>query len=187
MKDKHYIIVAIILLIVVFRRKVLAALPSGLTNSLPPEIMGTGGDSDRPSFLGMGTISSVRNNNPGNIRKSGTKWKGSIESAPNTDSRFVIFQDWIYGIRAMILNLRSYFTKHNINTIRGIVNRWAPPSENQTSSYVYAVSQWTGIDPDKVLTFNRETIGPIVLAMSRMEAGKPVMSLDQFNKAFDEI
>ena len=40
------------------------------------------------------------------------------------------------------LNIRLY-------TIRGIVSKWAPASENNTEAYIRNVSRLTGIDPDE--------------------------------------
>ena len=55
-----------------------------------------------------------------------------------------------YGWRAAFYLLtRTYYHKYRLYTIRGIVNKWAPPVENKTSTYIKNVSRLTGIDPDE--------------------------------------
>ncbi len=90
----------------------------------------------------------LRNNNPGNIRK-GIDWQGM--SATQTDSAFIQFDDPVMGIRAMNKILKTYYIKYGLNTVRGIINRWAPPNENNTDSYVNAVAARLGVGPDEVI------------------------------------
>lgn len=88
----------------------------------------------------------LRNNNPGNIRK-GIDWQGM--SAEQPDPAFVTFDDPVYGIRAMNRILRTYEKVHGLDTVRGIISRWAPPTENDTDSYVRSVADRLGVDPDE--------------------------------------
>ena len=79
----------------------------------------------------------IRNNNPGNIILGNDKWQGL---APvQTDSKFCTFTDPIWGIRALARLLINYQDKYGLNTVKGIINRWAPPKENDTGAYVRAV------------------------------------------------
>ena len=112
----------------------------------------------------------IRNRNPLNIRRSKDKWKGMARV--QTDPAFVQFQTMAYGYRAAFVLLRTYRQKYGYNTIRKIVKRWAPPSENNTDRYIENVSRWTGIDPDKLLAGqDANAMIAIVAAMSRMENG----------------
>lgn len=87
----------------------------------------------------------LRNNNPGNIRK-GASWDGL---APvQSDESFATFVSPEYGIRAMAKVLSNYQTLYGINTVRGIISRWAPASENDTASYIAAVAGKLGVSPD---------------------------------------
>ncbi|WP_367672819.1 structural protein, partial [Serratia symbiotica] len=88
----------------------------------------------------------IRNNNPGNIRW-GDDWKGLLPDKQRTDKSFCQFSTPEYGIRAMIIILRNYQKKHGINTISGIIHRWAPTSENDTQAYIDSVSQEVGVAP----------------------------------------
>ena len=87
----------------------------------------------------------VRNNNPGNIRH-GSAWNGLC--AAQTDPQFCQFTDAKYGIRALAIILLNYQRMHDLHTIRGVINRWAPPADdNDTSAYVGFVAGEMGMDP----------------------------------------
>lgn len=96
----------------------------------------------------------IRNNNWGNIIKTSKHWLGEVDGS---DSRFEQFETPEFGVSAMAENLRSYVTKHNKRTLADIIGRWAPPNENNTSSYIQNVSRMVAVDPhqdiaDKVLS-----------------------------------
>ena len=91
----------------------------------------------------MSTLSD-RNNNPLNIRTSGDDWKG----ASGSNAGFVKFNNPEYGVRAGALNLYASQEKHGNNSVRDIITRWAPPSENDTEAYVQRVSNDLGVSPD---------------------------------------
>jgi hypothetical protein len=93
-------------------------------------------------------IRGERNNNPGNIRISANTWFGKIPLAQNTDRVFEQFDTVQNGIRAIGKLLITYFTKYGANTVRAIITRYAPPTENVTSSYVNAVASALGVSPD---------------------------------------
>lgn len=74
----------------------------------------------------------LRNNNPLNIRySSGNKWIGQT----GKNKGFAVFSDMVYGWRAAIILLVKY-QRTGYDTIRKIVTRWAPPSENDTEAYI---------------------------------------------------
>ena len=79
----------------------------------------------------------IRNNNPGNIRRNHIKWKGLSET--QTDPSFAQFETPFYGLRAMMKVLVTYYTKHNLKSLKEIINRYAPHTENPTSYYVKCV------------------------------------------------
>lgn len=116
----------------------------------------------------------IRNNNPLNIVK-GNSWKG--ERANQTDNRFEEFESMAMGLRAGFVLLRNYIegTKTRptkFNTIRKIIGRWAPPSENYTQRYIDNVCKWSGLLPDEVVRFReRKKMVAIVQAMAKMECG----------------
>jgi hypothetical protein len=86
-----------------------------------------------------------QNNNPGNLRS----WAGAKAGAGG----FAKFDTPEAGFRAAADNLRSY-GKKGINTLRGIINRWAPSSENDTKAYLAAATKATGYGADQQLDLN---------------------------------
>jgi len=81
-----------------------------------------------------------RNNNPGNIER-GQKFEGEVlylYGIPE-EHRFAQFEHMEYGIRAIYRILKTYEEKYGIETISSIVNRWAPPVENDVDAYIKAV------------------------------------------------
>lgn len=134
-------------------------------------------------------IRGIRNNNPFNIVK-GIAWKGLSPS--QSDSRFCQFQSLSFGIRAGIIILRNYISGHNsarlpFNTIEKIINRFAPPSENQTTLYIRLVSEKTSIPSTQVIRPDDEdTICRIAQAICSVEVGV-IFPLDLFHSAYKLI
>lgn len=88
------------------------------------------------------TSRGIRNNNPGNIRK-GEPWKGL--KFKQTDSQFCQFINMGWGLRALIITLRTYVTKHKLTSINDIIHRWAPEEDgNNTKSYVTYCASYVG-------------------------------------------
>jgi hypothetical protein len=94
----------------------------------------------------IGGARGLRNNNPGNIERTATVWRG-MSADQSGDSRFIVFSSPEWGIRAMARVLRNYINRGQ-DTVREIINTWAPPSENDTGAYVRAVAASIGVDPD---------------------------------------
>lgn len=95
----------------------------------------------------------IRNHNPLNLRESPgdqTEWEG--ERAGDDDPAFEEFTSPEYGIRAGFKVLRNYQKIHGLVCVRDMIKRFAPPSENNTESYIKSVSEAMHIDPD--LTFD---------------------------------
>lgn len=129
----------------------------------------------------------IRNNNPGNIRW-GDDWQGLMPLASRTDKSFCQFIKPEYGIRAMIIILRNYQSKYGLKTITGIIQRWAPSSENDTQAYINSVAQATGTDADKPidLTDSRKLI-PLLQAIIKHENGSQPYEFDVFIRALDLV
>lgn len=111
----------------------------------------------------------IRNNNPGNIGK-GVGFQGEIEG---NDPRFATFDSPEAGIRALARNLMAYDTNHGLNTVEGIMNRWAPPTENDTGAYVRTVAAALGVDPGQQLDMrNPAVLEQLTAAIVRHENGQ---------------
>lgn len=109
----------------------------------------------------------VRNNNPLNI--SYVPGQGALGS----DSRFGIFDSPESGIAASERQLLLYQDRDRLNTIAQIISKWAPPSENDTASYIAQVSKETGVGPnDRIDLHDRATSMAIVEAMIKRETGR---------------
>lgn len=96
----------------------------------------------------------IRNHNPGNIEYNpSVKWRGQIGS----DGRFIQFQSPEYGIRAIVKILLTYQRKYRLKNITQIINRWAPPVENNTNAYIQAVAAKLAISATAPIDINDPT------------------------------
>jgi len=110
----------------------------------------------------------IRNNNPGNIKKSNTKWQGKI----GEDGKFEIFDTPENGIRALTRIIKTYNNKYKLNTISGIITKWAPPRENDTKTYIKNVSNRVGINPNDKINVNDKTLmSKLIKAIIQQENG----------------
>lgn len=112
----------------------------------------------------------LRNNNPGNIRRNSDVFQGEI--SPSRDKEFKQFKTTPYGYRAVFKILSNYYRIYRLTTIRKMIGRWAPENENNTEAYIKAVSDYAGIGPDDLISFDREQMIRIVAGMSRVENGR---------------
>jgi hypothetical protein len=95
----------------------------------------------------MGNLTrGIRNNNPMNLRKTDINWDGKV---PGSDESFETFKSPQYGIRAGAKVLLNYQRLHGLDTINKIINRFAPPSENDTNAYAEHVSKVLGVGLDE--------------------------------------
>ena len=111
----------------------------------------------------------IRNNNPGNIRFDGTAWQGL--AMPPTDGAFCRFTDAKFGIRAMARVLTNYERRHGLNTVAGIISRWAPPNENDTASYIAAVCRVLYCKPDEPINIQKNMVA-LIRVIIKHENGK---------------
>lgn len=118
----------------------------------------------------------IRNNNPGNIRKSAAAWQGM--RAEMFDSDFVEFTEPVYGIRAMMKIFLIYHRKYGLDTVQSIVNRWAPPHENATDHYAAHVAQLLGVKRYDVLDVAAVLV-PLAKAVTLHENGAPRRDTDR--------
>ncbi len=112
----------------------------------------------------------LRNRNPGNIRRSGVRYKG--ECARSGDAEFRQFESMEWGYRAMFVLLHTYSRKHGCRTVRDMISRYAPPSENDTEAYIRRVEAVSRIGAREVIdTLDGNTMTAVVAAMSEVENG----------------
>lgn len=128
---------------------------------------------------GKGDARGVRNNNPGNLEASSSNpWVGQTGS----DGRFAKFETPEHGIRALGRNLISY-QRQGIDTVSDIINRWAPPSDNNdTTAYIKAVCAQLGVTADQPLdASNPDTLQALCAAIIKHENGSQPYSADQLS------
>lgn len=142
----------------------LFALLSRKTTSAP---VVTNGKFPNPSGRSRG----LRNNNPGNIKETATNWQGQIK--PSADPPFAQFSDPVWGARAMIILVKRTYRGYGLNTIRAIITRYAPPSENDTEAYISAVVGKTGLSANRVLS-TEDDYKRVIQSMASVENGVPV-------------
>lgn len=109
-----------------------------------------------------------RNNNPLNIRNSSNfKWEGQV--GKDADG-FCTFKSMLYGVRAAFALMRSYNVRHHCDTIRSIIERWAPPTENNTATYIEHVCKAARITPDERIHYRSPQMRSVVKAMGFIES-----------------
>lgn len=124
-----------------------------------------------------------RNFNPGNIRQSDVAYTGEVE--PSKDPAFKQFRTMSYGYRAMFVLLHTYSVKYHLKTLREMIERYAPPVENDTIEYVNFVSSRAKVaDISTVDTMNEHQMIPIVAAMARVENGSDP-DMDEIRQGWD--
>ncbi len=119
----------------------------------------------------------LRNNNPGNLRITSIPWVGKLSKAENTDGAFEQFRSLKWGLRAMILDVRSKISK-GLDTIEKLLSVYAPKLENDTANYARIVAQRSGLKTGQRLTATKEVLSRLVLAMIRVENGITLSQAD---------
>ena len=127
-----------------------------MANSAPPPVLPRG----------------IRNNNPGNIRLSRTRWQGQRNF--QFDPAFVEFSTPLHGLRALMRLLMTYHCKHGLDTVTALINRYAPPHENATDGYIHQVAKRLGVARDARLSLHkRDIMVTLARAIVSHENGRP--------------
>jgi hypothetical protein len=132
----------------------LAALPTH--NEYENEVNAT--------FVVNDTLAAL-NKNPLNVKfREADPWEGQVGY---DEFGHAVFDEWEYGIRAAALVLRSYAVIHEIDTVEGIVKRFA---EGNQESYIDFLCGRLGVSPaDSIDVIAR--MPELLRAMSRFESG----------------
>ena len=158
----------------------LQAAPSGRVNVLSGEI----------SYLGRTDMPrGLRNNNPGNLKMTSPQqgWRGALPLRDNSDGVFEQFENYHYGLRAMLKLVRNKINAGH-SSIRKLIEQWAPRSENNTEAYISHMEHKTGIPQNQPISIHdRDRLFLLAQAMEYHENGVSVMSRKQFEKAYSAI
>lgn len=84
----------------------------------------------------------LRNNNPGALMPG-----GQLAQYPSMQA----------GLAALDNNLQSY-GKQGVNTLAGVIGKWAPPNENNTQAYIQDVSQRLGLPPNQKIDLSNPAV-----------------------------
>lgn len=122
----------------------------------------------------------IRNDNPLNIRANNIEWRGKVGQS----NGFVVFDSPLNGIRAAARLLRTYRDKYALDTIAGVVDKWAPPSENNTGAYIQSMSQKTGVGINERLT--TDDYPNLIAAMIYHENGQQPYPNDLIYSGFEQ-
>lgn len=166
-----------------------AALSSGAPDHGRIEIT-NGSTNFTNDHLTAGLPRGIRCNNPGNIKRSQAAWEGLAEPSEmkefqRWESVFCVFREPHWGLRAMARTLFTYQRQHQLHTIGGMIERWAPPDDNNaTASYISFVSQRTSLARNQVFNFGDPAYAlPMLEAMIKMENGMQPYSRNQIERA----
>lgn len=121
-----------------------------------------------------------RNNNPGNIRH-GSKWQGL--SAQQTDKDFCQFVSPEYGIRAIYKLLQTYQKKYELNTVESIIDRYAPPNENNTAGYINRAAKDIGVSVNSPINVSSK---PVAIALATAIVGVELGYQPYSQKVFED-
>lgn len=121
----------------------------------------------------------IRNNNPLNIRATGINWQG----ATGENGGYVVFESSFYGLRAAARVLRTYRNNYGLTSVEQIISRWAPPTENNTQSYINNVAQVLEVLPSDPL--EPEQYPALMAVMILHENGKQPFSSAEIIKGFN--
>ena len=127
------------------------------------------------AFVTAPLTGEFENNNPTNLqpREDGKSYVGQT----GANGRFAVFDTPEHGLQASVENLHAYYTKHGIDTLYGITDRWAPAGDgsNDPKAYAETIGKTLGIDPSAHLNMDdRQLLRRIALAQIGVEgtAGK---------------
>ncbi len=164
------------------------------------------------------TTLAAKNRNPLNMRPLGgaQKWNGQVGVDRNpVTGAFVVFESNVMGIRAAVINLRTYVQHYGVRTLAQAIHKWAPPPEggitgtagssvngvdqNHTEAYIASVCSFASVSRNFDLTplampnpptetWVRE-FSKVLMGMNRVEAGGLTVTIGEvvegINKALN--
>ena len=147
------------------------AIQSGTAQITPPAAPATQVASADPlaAIAAATAPRGIRNNNALNIEDG--PFAKSQAGYAGSDGRFAKFQTPDHGVAAANTLLDSYEKNHGLNTVAGIVGRWAPAADgNNVSAYAADVAGKLGLDPNAPIPANMRP--QLIAAMAAHENGQ---------------
>ncbi|MCC7579579.1 hypothetical protein H8V75_11650 [Enterobacter roggenkampii] len=106
-----------------------------------------------------------RNNNPLNLRATGNRRRDK--------DGFAQYFDPDEGWGAARNQLSLYYTRDKLDTVQGIISKWAPPSENNTKAYIDQVSKSMGVGANDKLNLSDPSVMANLSAYMARHEGYP--------------
>lgn len=155
-----------------------AAVPAASTATPAPTVV-----LDRKGKVREKQPFGILNNNPGNIEYRGQPGATLYKPSPDKPGRFAIFPTQEEGLYQIGRQLQIYDSR-GVNTIRKMINKYAPPSENSTAAYVDSVSRSAGYDADKALDMtDKDLVAVLIKAIVTKEVGHAPYTDSQYAEA----
>lgn len=118
----------------------------------------------------------LQHNNPGNLRTNGG---APFQGQTGFDSSgFLFFSSPYFGTRALALDLLHQQSLNGLDTVTGIITKFAPPSDgNPTAAYIANVATAVGVDPNQPLNMaDPAVLLPFTKAVILQENGEQPFS-----------
>ena len=169
MIDKKLIILFVILLLITTAY----FFEDEITNFINGEGGGGGNSNFSPVILNEATMEqTIDINNPMSLTDEGSQWIGRNGSVTAPSGvKFVSFDTDVNGIRAGVINMLKQMNAGH-NTVTKLITVYAPPTENDTVSYVNDVATQINVNAENVLNKNYDTVYALTKAIIAHEQGK---------------
>ena len=139
---------------------------------------------NNPAWFGMKPTLGQRNNNWGNLRTT-----DDFEGKTGSNKSYDVYNTPEKGLRALARVLDTYSSKHDINTIDQLINRYAPASDNTGGShenYKKFLAQKLGVSPNEPIDVKGRR-ADIMDAIIRFEnKNRPLASPQMINQAITD-
>ena len=136
---------------------------------------------NHPAWMGVKPTLGQRNNNYGNLRTT-----DAFEGKTGVNKSYDTYETPEKGMRALARVLDTYSSKHGINTIDQLINRYAPASDNTGGShenYKKFLAQKLGVNPNDPIDVKGRR-ADIMDAIIRFEnKNRPLASREQLMQA----
>ena len=131
----------------------------------------------------------IRNHNPGNVEYhiDGDEWDGMCEE--QEDGRFLQFDEAVMGIRCIAKLLLNYQARSQCQSVKDIINRWAPPFENDTTAYIEHVAALLEVEPEdeiRLRTRDLDKLPILIKAIIQHENGVQPYSNELIDEAIEK-
>lgn len=115
-----------------------------------------------------------RNKNPGNLRyEPSIQWLG-LDNPPSDADGYCRFVSSGMGIRALCKDMLSKW-RRGLQSVRAIIEIYAPPTENNTAAYINDVCQRLAVSPeDEIDLTNNGVLAAMARAIIWHECGRVV-------------